>query len=305
MKKYDFDFQAIVEAAKDVIIVTKASPIVSPGPEIVYVNKAFTELTGYSYEEAVGKNPRILQSAETDDTTKARIRAALENKTSIRTTIKNYSKSGKEYWLDISILPLQNSAGEVTHFVAIERDVTEQKKYEFKLDDLSKTDPLTGLLNRRGFDDIVSNELSRFKRTKSRFSICMIDADYFKKINDTYGHAFGDLVLKTLSDTFRNILRAQDSAARIGGEEFCIIFPDTSAESATHISNRLRNIVSKTPIFFDSTPVYINISVGVSEIDNMDVDGEKIVERADKALYLAKVSGRNKVCVEVINSKVK
>jgi len=304
MKTYNFDFQAIVEAAKDVIIVTKAHPISEPGPEIVYVNKAFTELTGYSYDEVVGKNPRILQSGETDDTTKASIRESLESKTPIRTTIKNFSKSGKEYWLEISILPLKNEAGEVTHFVAIERDVTEQKKYEFKLDGLSKTDPLTGLLNRRGFNEIVKNELSRFKRTNSQFSICMIDADFFKKINDTYGHAFGDLVLKTLSDTFRNILRIQDSAARIGGEEFCIIFPDTSAESAMHISNRLRKIVSETPIYPNEIPVYINISVGVSEIDKLDVDGEKIMERADRALYLAKTSGRNRVCVELINCKV-
>ena len=152
MKTFDFSFQQIVDAAKDVVIVTKADPIDPPGPEIVYVNKAFTELTGYTPDEVIGKTPRLLQASGTDADSRQAIKQALRNHQPVRVTIKNYAKSGREYWLDVSILALRNAAGEVTHFVAIERDVTEQKEFEHKLETLSRTDPLTGLLNRRALE---------------------------------------------------------------------------------------------------------------------------------------------------------
>ena len=196
MQEYDFDFKDIVEYAKDIIIVTKADLIEEPGPEIIYVNKAFTELTGYTPEDVIGKNPRILQSAGTDPDTRQRIRDGLENKVPVRVTIKNYSKTGEAYWLDLSILPLKNSDGEVTHFVAIERDVSHQKRVEEKLKVLTRTDPLTGLLNRRAFDELSASELSRFKRTNESYSLLMLDIDHFKLINDQYGHVAGDLVIK-------------------------------------------------------------------------------------------------------------
>ena len=149
MPSFDFDFKDIIDEANDVIVVTKAFPITAPGPEIVYVNNAFTELTGYSSDEAIGGDPRMLQSTGTDPETRKIVRTALQKQEPVRVAIKNYSKSGEGYWLEMSILPLKNKAGEVTHFVAIERDVTESKELEFKLDRLSRHDPLSGLLNRR------------------------------------------------------------------------------------------------------------------------------------------------------------
>ena len=141
MDEFDFDFRSIVDAANDIIIVTRSHPIDPPGPEIVYVNQAFTDLTEYSRKEVLGKTPRLLQSSGTDVEARRMIKRALQKQEPIRTTIRNYSKTGKPYWLDISILPLRNKAGDVTHFVAIERDVTEQKEQEEKLEQLSRTDP--------------------------------------------------------------------------------------------------------------------------------------------------------------------
>ena len=296
MKRYEFSFQDIVEAAKDIVIVTKADSIDKPGTEIVYVNNAFTQLTGYTFKEAVGKNPRILQSTGTDEATINKIHSALIKKQPIRATLKNYTKSGKEFWLDLSISPLKNNRGEVTHFVAIERDVTEQKNLEIKLEKLSKTDSLTKLLNRRAFNDIINTELLRYKRAGSIFSVLMLDIDHFKSINDTFGHPIGDKVLEEIGVIFNAILRTQDSAARIGGEEFCILLPDTSLKIALTTANRIKDVIAATSIFTKKSPIKITVSIGISEINKLDTNYSSILARADKALYQAKSSGRNRVC---------
>jgi len=131
----NFSLEDVVKFANDIVIVTKADPLDAPGPEIVYVNQAFTDLTGFTPEEVIGKNPRILQGPESDTKTRAEIRAALGRKEPFRTVILNYSKSGRKYWLDINIIPLQNRNGEVTHFAAIESGKIELDKqiHDFNL----------------------------------------------------------------------------------------------------------------------------------------------------------------------------
>lgn len=295
MKEYDFNFREIVESARDVIIVTQSYPIDAPGPEIVYVNKAFTELTGYALEDVLGKNPRILQSKGTDEKTKKIIRQGLEQKIPVRVTIMNYSKTGEEYWLDLSILPLKNSEGVVTHFVAIERDVTEQKNIEKKLETLSRTDPLTELINRRAFNVISENEFSRFRRNGHAYAILMLDIDHFKQINDKYGHATGDVVIKTIAQLCETKLRLHDTVARIGGEEFCILLPDTDKQTAYKMAEKLREIIANTAVATTDGVVSITISIGVSVVQSDDIDQTAALKRADENLYKAKNAGRNRV----------
>ena len=297
MKTFDFSFQQIVDAARDIVIVTKADPIDPPGPEIVYVNKAFTELTGYTAEEVIGKTPRLLQASGTDADTKKTIKQALQNHQPVRVTIRNYAKSGREYWLDVSILALRNEAGEVTHFVAIERDVTEQKELEHKLETLSRTDPLTGLLNRRSLEDFLAKEYSRFKRHGTKFSALMLDVDHFKSINDQYGHSTGDGVLKMLADSCTGKLRRHDVMARYGGEEFCVILPYTDAEHAAMLAEKLRTAIFAKALNVGDSAVRVTASIGVSEVQASDKNPGDILERADAALYEAKQSGRDRVCL--------
>lgn len=134
----EFSIGDIVRSTNDIVIVTEAFPLDDPGPKIIYVNDAFTRLTGYTREEVLGKTPRILQGPDSDPETRAVLRAALEKQEAVRTTIVNYSKSGKQYWLDINIIPLKNSEGNVTHFAAIERDLTESKQAEKEIRNQNK-----------------------------------------------------------------------------------------------------------------------------------------------------------------------
>ncbi len=298
MKKIDFNFRDIAEFANDVIIVTKSFPLDPPGPEIVYVNKAFTELTGYTEAEILGKNPRILQSEKTDKNTTQIIRQGLENKAPVRVTIRNFSKIGKEYWLDLSILPLKDPDGKVTHFVAIERDVTEQKNIERELEILSKTDSLTGLLNRRAFDSILKDERNQFKQTQNGYSLLMLDIDHFKAINDTYGHTIGDEAIQSFAKVCSSELRAKDKMARVGGEEFCVLLPSTDIEKAYSIAENLRKKVSNTSLKSKNKKISLTVSIGVSEAEYADSCHTDILKRVDKNLYQAKKTGRNKVCLE-------
>lgn len=128
--EHEFSLEDVVKFANDIVIVTEAYPLDEPGPKIVYVNQAFSDLTGFAPEEVIGKSPRILQGPDSDPETRAKIREALHKKEPIRTAIVNYSKTGRKYWLDINIIPLKNERGEVTHFAAIERDLTDIKRAE-------------------------------------------------------------------------------------------------------------------------------------------------------------------------------
>lgn len=295
MDEYEFSFKDIVEKAADVIIVTKANMVDDPGPEIVYVNQAFTELTGYTREEALGNNPRMLQSSDTDENTKRKVRTAIENKQGVRVTIKNYSKSGREYWLDMNIHPLKNSNEDVTHFVAIERDVTKQKNYEHKLEKLSRTDSLTGLLNRRAFNEIAQNEFSRFKRNNDDYSVLMLDIDDFKLINDTYGHATGDLAIKYVAQLCELNRRDYDVLSRFGGEEYCILLPQTSIDDAYSLAEKLRKMIEAKGFTVNCSDeeVKMTVSIGVASATTLDTEYFQVIDRADQQMYKAKNSGKN------------
>ena len=296
MSKLNFDFSAIVQNAKDVVIVTEASPIDVPGPKIIYVNDAFTETTGYSAEEVIGKTPRIFQKEGTDKEELSKIREALEKKEPVRVTLRNFSKTGKEYWVDISILPLRNTEGKVTHFASIQRDITEYKKLEQDLQILCRTDPLTTAANRRAFNEILSQEFSRFKRSQKEYALIMIDLDHFKSINDQHGHSVGDQVLIEVTERCKDNIRVHDILARLGGEEFCILLPYTETKQAQKVAERLREKIEIKPIIVDGLRVKVTISVGISLVSTGDEDGHQAMERADQKLFQAKESGRNQIC---------
>ena len=162
----------------------------------------------------------------------------------------------------------------------------------------SVTDSLTGLKNRRYFDQRLSEEIAQSKRYRLSLSLLLIDVDHFKRVNDTYGHQIGDEVLKNLSTVIVEMVRESDIVVRYGGEEIAIIAPKTNKAEAILLAERLRNIVQKSPLAsIDARQeiVQITISIGVSTLNLVTMDKDALVEEADKALYEAKRLGRNRV----------
>ncbi|SEG06363.1 GGDEF domain-containing protein [Marinobacterium lutimaris] len=160
----------------------------------------------------------------------------------------------------------------------------------------SMTDPLTGLPNRFAYERELANEIERFNRYDTPFSLCVADLDNFKKINDEYGHLAGDKVLRLISRVLRSNLRGVDFVARIGGEEFVIILPSTDGESARQAADNARQAIEQSPFNFQGTPVQVTMSFGIAEIQPDD-STETLFDRADGSVYMAKREGRNRVCI--------
>lgn len=186
------------------------------------------------------------------------------------------------------------------HRELLEQEVQErtrdlEKAYQ-KLEAISKTDELTGLPNRRDMNETVANEVERARRTQKPFCFIFMDIDHFKNINDTYGHACGDLVLKSVAQTIRGLLRKYDIFARYGGEEFLTLLPETDLPGATVVAERFRKKIEAMSVQFADITIKVTITLGVSRFDPR-LGVERSIQLADKALYQGKEGGRNQVIV--------
>lgn len=286
-------FQAI-DAAKDIIIITEASPLDPPGPRIVYVNKAFEKLTEYTQSEVIGQTPRILQGKKTSAEILARVGEKLRKHEPVHETLINYSKSGKSYSLDMSIVPLYDEQNRISHFAAIERDVSQIKKMEAKLIKLATIDQLTNILNRGTFFQVAEHHFSLFLRDKTPFTLLMIDIDNFKKINDQQGHIAGDNILKWLGQHLKNTFRKIDIIGRYGGEEFIILLPQSTLKTAKEKALKLKeNIDTSLVPSIENTRIHLTVSLGVVEVSTYDHSLMELVSRVDNLLYKAKNKGKN------------
>ena len=292
-----FSFQDVLDTASDIVIVTEAD-IDPPGPRIVYVNEAFVRCTGYQKSEILGQSPRILQGPDTDPQTTAEIRDALSRGQGIHTTILNYAKNGRAYWLDIKIVPLFGPDGRITHFAGIERDMTERIALEARLRDLASSDALTGIPNRRHLYDLAEQEIRRCQRYNRPLSALVLDIDHFKRVNDSYGHAAGDQAIRAVAQACAASLRAADILGRVGGEEFAVFMPETSGAMALHVAERICARIAELNLEHESQRFGVTASIGVSEFWPGRDSLEAVLMRADRALYRAKLDGRDRVVLD-------
>lgn len=283
---------AALEAAANGIVITDKDAIV------IWANPAFGRLTGYSPEEAIGHKPNeLIKSGLQSEVFYRDMWGDLLGGQHWRGELINKRKNGSLYHEELSIAPVKNGKGEITHFIGIKEDITERKAMEAQLQKLASTDPLTGLFNRRVFLEQLEQERAKVARLPHYSAVLlMLDLDFFKRVNDDYGHATGDSVLKAFAEITRNTSRAIDIPARLGGEEFAILLSGADKNDALAMAERLREQVATTIIDHKAGPVQITVSIGAACILTDDVNGEAVLHRADAALYEAKERGRNQTC---------
>jgi diguanylate cyclase (GGDEF)-like protein/PAS domain S-box-containing protein len=290
-------FETVITAANDAVVIATATPAKGPnGPKVVFVNPAFSRITGYAFEEIVGRTPRILQGPGTCRETLDRIGAAVRRRQPVRAELLNYAKDGREYWVELNIVPLRDKSGRVTHFASIERDITEHKRMQQQLQELACLDALTGLPNRRAFLERLHSEVRRVQRYGHQLAFLSLDIDHFKKINDTYGHAAGDAALRHLAMVCTGVLRENDVCGRLGGEEFGILVPQTNLYGAELVARRVRARIEAAGCPLGRHTLAMTASIGVAALMRSGESGaEQMLQDADDAMYRAKNAGRNRV----------
>ena len=268
--------------------------MIDPAGAISFWNPAAEKLFGYSAEEAMGMNlhKTIVPRRHYDDFRKGFSRFAETGEGVVlgkTLEMAARKKDGMEFPVELSISGIRIK--EQWHAVGIIRDITERKQAEHKLREYAEKDSLTGLFNRRKFYETLEQERERAVRYARSLSLVMFDIDHFKAVNDAYGHAVGDQVLKTTASIVTDHIRKADILGRIGGEEFAVLATETTAESALALAEKIRSAIEMA----DHDHVgRITVSLGVSEYDN-GLTLDEFVRRADEALYAAKNNGRNRV----------
>ena len=263
---------------------------------IVFVNKAFETITGYTFEEATGQNPRILKyNAETNTNYKELWDTILSGE-EWRGIFKNKKKNGQIYWESASISPIFDEIGNIINFLGIKEDFTEKHRLELELERLTRIDFLTNINNRRYFVELAENELIRNKRYNNSSAFLMIDIDHFKKINDKFGHSVGDEALKKITEVCMETIRSTDFMGRLGGEEFGVYLINTDFEEAKLVAERIKENISNIDMKSDNgIKLELSVSVGLTKPTTVDEKLDEIMKRADKAMFKAKHLGRNKV----------
>ena len=261
---------------------------------IVYANPSLSRTSQYPNAELLGVDADLFRSAATPEGTHGAIWQQLRRGEGWRGELLNRRKDGELYWEDMSISPVTDAKGAITHFVVVKDEISERKKLEEELRHLATIDPLTGLLNRRSFFALAEQEISRLRRHPGCLSVVMLDVDHFKSINDLHGHQVGDEVLRALSESCSECLRDRDIMGRLGGEECACILPDTSSEQAMPAAEMLRAAVASRKILLeDGREIAITVSIGIAVLQETDSDVDAVLHRADQALYRAKLDGRN------------
>lgn len=251
----------------------------------------------------------------------ARLHRAIAEGRAAREIIQVAQKSGRDGWARLLLTPIHDEHGQASHYVAVEHDITDliaaqrelfaarealaAQNVELEhrvaertaeLERLATTDALTGIRNRRYLIERAQQEIARSRRNGRALSLAMLDLDQFKRINDRYGHAFGDTVLTGMCEVVTRVLRPSDTLARFGGEEFVLLLPDTDAEGAHLVAERVRAAIAGLSLVTpEGQPVAVTASLGLSTLghDADDLDG--LLRNADEALYSAKANGRNRV----------
>lgn len=274
-----------MEQIDDIVYITKTNG------EIVYANTACKMHTGYDPKNLIGKTPRVFSSGSHSKHYFERLWSRILDGEVFKHTISNKKKDGSIFYEEKTISPVRDIDGNILGFVSSGKDITEMVAAKNQLEMQASQDPLTGICNRRKFDELALIEVTRSQRYLRPLSLAILDIDHFKKINDTFGHQKGDEVLKIVAEILQDRVRTTDIVARWGGEEFVVLCPETSLENFSIVTESIRSIIEQREFFDD---LKVTISIGATQCRHEDTM-KTFFKRADDALYEAKHGGRNRV----------
>ena len=279
---------SVFEHANEGIIITDHTGA------ILDVNEAFITITGYSRDDVLGKNPRILKSGKYDKSFYDGMWRCLIEEGRWTGELWNRRKDGSLYANKTTISSLKTSDQEL-RFVALFSDITDIKEYQKRLEHIAHFDPLTGLPNRELLSDRLRQAMSNAQRHHTLLGVVYLDLDGFKQINDTHGHDTGDKLLRVISTRLKDVLRESDTLGRIGGDEFVAVLSDLhTLEECVPILERFRTAASM-PVNIDNVELRVSVSIGVTFYrPNESVDGDQLIRQSDQAMYQAKQSGKDR-----------
>lgn len=277
----------VVETANEGIMIT------GPDGTIEAVNTAFTRITGYSLEEAIGKKPSILKSGRHEQDFYRDMWRSITDTGQWQGEVWNRRRSGEVFIEWLSIASVRDALGEVSHILGIFSDITARKEDEEQVWRQANFDALTGLPNRSLFLDRLGQAVKASKRDRTRFALLFIDLDGFKAVNDTFGHAMGDLLLQEAAARLLLAVRSSDTVARLSGDEFTIILHDVDGRD--EIGNVAAKVVSRLaePFELDGREAGIQASVGIAVYPDDAEDAALLIRLADRAMYAVKGAGKN------------
>ncbi|TCO70041.1 EAL domain-containing protein [Marinisporobacter balticus] len=281
--KYERELKLFAKALENN---TEGIMITDKEGSISWANVAFTQITGYCFDEVIGKNPRILKSDKHTNKFYKQMWDAILKEGKWKGEIFNKHKNGQIYTQWLNIYSIKDENNQITHFTAIISDITERKKKEEKIEYMAFRDALTGLYNRTFFINQLNHEIS--KTQNENIAILFLDLDDFKRINDTLGHSVGDKVLKEVSVIIKKCVREIDWVARIGGDEFMILLSQLQNKTMpSDIANYIINALNE-PVRVDKKSLRISVSIGISQYPKDGKDAETLIKNADIAMYKAK-----------------
>jgi diguanylate cyclase (GGDEF)-like protein/PAS domain S-box-containing protein len=291
--------------AQELILMQQALNSISQGVLITdsqrrttYINDAFEQMTGYAKSEIMGGSVAILQGAGTNPDTINALRTALNAGQPFHDEILNYHKNGTPFWNELSINPVRDGEGNLVQFVSVQRDVSDRKSSAEKIEHLAFYDQLTGLPNRRLLMDRLNHAFTSSKRSGREGAVLFIDADRFKDINDTLGHPIGDLLIQQIAKRLESCMRAGDTIARMGGDEFVVVLEDLSeqrieaAKQVSAIGEKILIILNQM-YQLDIHEYRGTCSIGAVLFWDHEHSAEELLKRADIALFRSKNAGRN------------
>ncbi len=261
---------------------------------IVSANAAATQITGYELDELLGENPRILKSDRYGADFYRALWDSVHRNNRWEGEIWNKRKNGEVYPKGLSISAIKNDRGCVQNYIGIFMDITRQKEAENRLTYLAFHDKLTGLANRDLFHDRLNMAILQAKRSRQNIAVLFIDLDNFKYVNDTFGHAKGDLLLQKVVSILKMSLRENDALARMGGDEFTVLLQDFNNREDVALTARRINDVLDNPICLDDHELYVSASIGISYFPEDGDSAAVLMKHADTAMYSAKNDGRKR-----------